>query len=57
MDMSVVHSVENEDRPRFKIIFVKPNDGNPNLALFVTLHNIVYLEKIKTKKNGVFRFQ
>ena len=33
MDMSVVHSVENEDRPKFKIVFVKPNEGNPNSML------------------------
>ena len=42
--MSVVHSIENEDRPKFKIVSIKASDGNPNSALSITLNNVVYLE-------------
>ena len=54
MDMSIVHSVENEDRPNFKIVSVKPSDGNPNFALYITLKNVVYLEDIENYLNCKF---
>lgn len=52
--MSVVQSIENEDRPKFKIVFIKPSDGNPNSALSITLNNVVYLEDIQNYLNCKF---
>ena len=55
MDMSVVQNVENEDRPKFKIVSVKTSNGNLNSASFITLNNIVYLEDIESYLN--YRFE
>ena len=52
--MSIVHSVENEDRPKFKIVSIKPNEGNPNSTLSITLTNVVYLEDVENYLNCKF---
>ena len=52
--MSMVHNVENEDRPKFKIVFIKPSDGNPNSALSITPNNVVYLEDVENYLNCMF---
>ena len=44
--MSLVHSVENEDRPKLKIVSIKPTKSNPNSALSNTPNNIVHLEDV-----------
>ena len=44
--MSVVHNVENEERPKLKIFSMKTIDENPNSTLSITLNNVVYLEDI-----------
>ena len=54
MDISVVHNVENEDRPKLKVISVKLVEGNPNLALSITLNNVVCLEDIGSYLNSKF---
>lgn len=54
MDISVVHSVENEERPKLKVVSMKPIEGNPNLALSITLNNVVYLEDIGSYLNRKF---
>ena len=46
MYMLVVKNVENEDRPKLKVVSVKPVEGNPNSALSITLNNVVYLEDV-----------
>ena len=52
--MSVVHSVENDDRPKFKIVSIKPNEGNPNSTMSITPNNIVYLEDVESYLNCKF---
>ena len=52
--MSVVHSVQNKDRPKFKVVSIKPSDGNPNSALSITSNNIVYLEDVENYLNCKF---
>ena len=52
--MLVVHNVENEDSPNFKIDFVKNSDGNPNSTLSITLNNVAYLEDIENYLNWNF---
>ena len=54
MDMSVVHNVENEDKPKLKFVSIKPTKGNPNSTLFITLNNVVYLEDIGNYLNSKF---
>lgn len=54
MDMSVVYNVENKERPKWKVISVKPIEGNPNSALSITLNNIVYLEDVGSYLNNNF---
>lgn len=54
MDMSLVYSFENEDRPNLKIVSIKPNEGNPNSVLSITLNNIVYLEDVGSYLNSKF---
>ena len=54
MDMLVVHSVENKDRPKFKVVSIKPSDGNPNFDLSITPKNIVYLEDVEKILNYKF---
>ena len=54
MDMSIVHNVENEDRPKLKVISMKPIEGNPNSTLSITLNNVVYLEDIGSYLNSKF---
>ena len=44
--MTVVHNVENIERPKLKVVPMKPLEGNLNLALSTTLNNVVYLEDI-----------
>ena len=44
--MSVVHNVENEERPKLKVVSMKPIEGNPNSTLPITPNNVVYLEDI-----------
>lgn len=46
MDISVVQNVENIERPKLKVVLVKPLEENPNLALSTTPNNIVYLEDV-----------
>ena len=41
--MSIFHNVENEERPKMKVVSMKPIEGNPNLALSITPNNVVYL--------------
>ena len=50
--MLVVHSVENEDRPKFKIVSIKPSDGNPNSTLSITLNNV-----LSRRHRKLFEFQ
>ena len=52
--MSVVHNVENEERPKLKIVSVKPIEGNPNSMLSITLNNVVYLEDVGSYLNRKF---
>lgn len=54
MDMSVAHNVENEDRPKFKIISIEPNEGNINSTLSITLNDVVYLEDVESCLNCNF---
>ena len=54
MDMSIVHSVENEDRPKLKIVSIKPTEENPNSALSVSMNNVVYLEDVGSYLNSKF---
>ena len=54
MDMSVVHSVEIKDRPKFKIVSVKLSHEKPNFALSITLNNVVYLEDVENYLNCKF---
>ena len=52
--MLVVHSVENEDRPKFMIFFVNLSDQDPNSALSISLSNVVYLEDVENYFNCNF---
>ena len=52
MDILLVHSVENEDNTKFKIVSIKPNEGNPNSTLSITLNNVVYLEDVGSYLNS-----
>ena len=54
MDMSVVHNVENVDRPRLKVVSMKPIEGNPNSTLSITPNNVVSLEDVGSYLNGKF---
>lgn len=44
--MSVVQNVENIERPNLKVVPMKPLEENPNLALLITLNNVVFLEDV-----------
>ena len=54
MDMSVVHNVENEDRPKLKVVSMKPTEGSPSSALSITTNNVVYLEDVGSYLNIKF---
>ena len=49
--MSVVHSVENQDRPKFKIVSIKLSDGKPNSTLSITSNSVAYPEDIENYLN------
>ena len=51
MDMLVVHNVENEERPKLKVISMKPVEGNPNSTLSITSNNVFYLEDVLSYLN------
>ena len=51
MDMLVVHNVENEGKPKIKVVSMKPIEGNPNLALSIILSNVMYLEDVGSYLN------
>ena len=54
MNMLVVHNVENEERPKLKVIFMKPMEGNLNSTLSITPNNVVYLEDVGSYLNSKF---
>lgn len=54
MDMSLVHSVENVERPSLKVTSVKPLEGNPNLVLLSISNNVVCLEDVRSYLNSKF---
>ena len=56
MDMSLVHHVDNEDRPKLKFFCIKTTKGNPNLALSITSNNVVYLEGVGSYFNNKFEY-
>lgn len=53
--MSVVYNVENEERPKLKVISMKAIEGNPNWALSITQNIVVYLENIGSYLNNKFK--
>lgn len=54
MDMSVIHNVENEERPKLKFVSMKPVEGNPNSTLSITLNNVVHLVDVGSHLNSKF---
>ena len=54
MYMLVVHNGDIVERPKMKIISMKPIEGNPNSALSITPNNVVYLEDIGSYINSKF---
>ena len=54
MDISIVHNVENEERPKLKVVSMKLVEGNTNSALCITLNNVVYLEDVGSYLNNKF---
>ena len=54
MGMLVIHSVKNEERPKLKVVSMKPVEGNPNSRLSITLKNVVYLEDTRSYVTSMF---
>lgn len=44
--MSIVQNVENIERPKLKVVPMKPLKENLNLALSITPDNVVFLEDV-----------
>lgn len=56
MDISLICNVENEERMKLKVIFMKPVERNPNFVLSIMSNNVVHLEDVGSDLNNKFEF-